>query len=570
MTTSTAHSEAPDPNPPAPIGRLLQLVAPDRADVFIVIGFAIVVGILSLAVPIAVQALVNFVAFGGLVQPLIVLGVLLFAFLGLAGVVRTLKACAVELIQRRLFVRVSVDLARRLPRVRMEAFDRQHGPELVNRFFDVLTVQKSGSTLLLDGVGMALQSIIALVILAFYHPFLLAFDVGLILAIVFIIVVLGRSGVRTAIYESKMKYAVAASLEEIARNPLTFKSGGGNGYAARHTDAAAVKYIEARRDHFRVVLRQIIGAVTLHAVAGTALLVVGGWLVIQGQLTLGQLVAAELIVATMLATFAKFGKQLESFYDLLAGVDKLGQLLDLPLESERGARIHLGTGPAALELTEVTYAYPEGAQPLTGFNLRVEAGERVGIVATQGSGKSTLSELMFGVRHPTSGRLSLANVDYREIQPTSLREAIALIKGAEIIEGSLYDNVRLDREGVDDDAVRGALRRVGLLEKALSLPDGLFTPLSAKGRPLSDGDARLVVLARAIAGHPRVIVADHLFDDLDDRARAHAVEALFEEDRRWTIIAFAHDASHLSGFDRVITLDSGSRGWRPGKSRVTR
>ncbi len=202
---------------------------------------------------------------------------------------------------------IVTDLGYRLPRVHVESFDRNHGPELVNRFFDVLTVQKAGATLLHDGIAVILQTMIGLLILAFYHPLLLAFEVVLVISITFVLFVLGRGGVRTAIIESKAKYAVAASLEEIARHPLSFKQAGGPELARGRADALAASYVEARRKHYRVVFRQIVSSLAMQVFAATVLLTLGGWLVIHGQLTLGQLVAAELIVSIVLASFAKLG-----------------------------------------------------------------------------------------------------------------------------------------------------------------------------------------------------------------------------------------------------------------------
>lgn len=543
-----------------PFRRLLALLRPERRDILIVVAFAIGVGVLTLATPVAVQALVNFVAFGGLVQPLVVLGLLLFAFLVLAGAIRVFKTWVVDVLQRRIFVRVATDLSNRLPRVRVDAYDRGHGPELVNRFFDVLTVQKASATLLLDGVAVVLQAMIGLLILAFYHPILLAFDLVLLLGIAFVLFILGRGAVRTAIAESKAKYAVAASLEEIARNPASFKLTGGTRYARERTDALAVDYVDARRRHFAVVLRQVVGAVGLQAVAGTALLTLGGWLVIQGQLTLGQLVASELIVSTVLASFAKTGKQLESFYDLLAGVDKLGQLIDLPLEREGGEEhLQADAGGASLTLHQVRFDYGNRIV-LDAVSAHVRAGERVCFVGSHRSGKSTLAELLYGLRMPQQGHIELGGIDIRELSLASLRSQVCMVKGLEVIECSIEENVRMNRPEVTPGDVREALASVGLLDEVRDLPDGLSTHLLSSGAPLSSGQARRLMLARAIAGRPRLLVVDDLLDDLDDEARAHVLATLLDREQPWTLIAFSRYARIGESFDRLVRMDVARNG----------
>ncbi|MFM7845411.1 MAG: ABC transporter transmembrane domain-containing protein, partial [Planctomycetota bacterium] len=333
---------------PSPLRRLGRTLRPELGDIGVVALFSAVVGLLTLATPVAVESLVNTVAFGRLIQPIFILSLLLLTFLAFAASLRVLQAYVAEIIQRRIFVRVVDDLARRLPSFQAGAGEDHLTPELVNRFFDVMTLQKSSATLVLDGITVLLQTTIGMIVLAFYHPYLLGFDVFLLLAAAVLILALGRGAVRTAIDESKAKYAVGAWLEELSTCNVTFKGAGGPALALAITDQLTTDYLQARRQHFRVLMRQIIFAVGLQAVGSSLLLGIGGWLVLDGQLTLGQLVAAELIVAVILGSFAKFGKQMESFYDLLAAVDKVGHLLDLPTERTHGSPAAVRPEPAAL------------------------------------------------------------------------------------------------------------------------------------------------------------------------------------------------------------------------------
>ncbi len=232
---------------PTPMQRLRSLLWLERDDLKVVLIYAIAAGMLSLATPVAVQALVNSVAFGSLLQPLVVLSILVMAALAFAALLRALHVHVVEIIQQRIFVRVALDAAHRIPRVSPVAFDRSYGPELVNRFFDVLTIQKTLSVFLIDGVSLVLQALIGMMVLAFYHPVLLAFDVLLIAATAVIVLVLGQGGMATAIEESKSKYAVAAWLEELARHPLTFRSKEGAAYAEAQADVLTRRYLGTRR-----------------------------------------------------------------------------------------------------------------------------------------------------------------------------------------------------------------------------------------------------------------------------------------------------------------------------------
>ena len=317
---------------PSPLRRFLGLLNFDRRDIGYVVLFAFVSGILALATPLAVESLVNVVSWGTYIQPLIVLGLMLLTCLGLAGVLKVLQTVVVEMIQRRQFVRIVGDLAHRFPRANQASLIGAYPRELANRVFDIMTIQKATAILLLDGVSIVLTTIVGLVLLAFYHPFLLGFDMVLVMAMISITWLLGRGGIRTAIEESMTKYEVAHWLQDVLASPSVFKTGGGEVLAIARSNQLTANYINARQRQFRVVIRQVIFAVGLQVVASTALLALGGWLVIDGQLTLGQLVASELVVTVVVGAFAKAGKSLEKFYDLMAGIDKVGHLLDIPVD----------------------------------------------------------------------------------------------------------------------------------------------------------------------------------------------------------------------------------------------
>lgn len=545
---------------PAPFARLVALLRPESKDLWAIVAFAFVVGALSLAAPIAVQQLVNTVAFGGLLQPLVVLSVLLLAVLTFAAVLNMVEAYVVEVLQRRMFVRVVADLAYRLPRVAVSAFDRIHGPEAVNRFFDVMTLQKAGATLLLDGVGTALQAHIGMFVLAFYHPMLLGFDLILLVAIVTIVFGFGRGAVRTAVAESKAKYAVASWMEELARHPIAFKVGGGPDHALERADELTRVYVDARRDHYRIVFRQLAGAYGLQVLASSGLLVIGGALVIGGQLTLGQLVAAELIVTLVVSAFAKLGKHLETFYDLLAAVDKVGHLLDLPLE-RRGGDVHrepsaspdAGMG-AAVRLVDVGFSYLEGRTVFEGVNATIAPGERLAVTGASGAGKSTLLDLLFGLRAPTAGYVELDGTDLRELRLESVREHVVAVKGFELIEGTILENVRMGRSNVDLADVQKALAAVALLDVVRALPDGMDTYLVTGGAPLSLGQARRVMLARAIAGRPRLLLIDESLAGLDEDSRDVVLDFLFDPARSWTLIVASHEKEILDRCRRTLHL----------------
>ncbi len=542
--------------PATPVSRLWAMMRPERKDLWVILIFSIVVGLLALASPVAVEALVNTVAFGQFLQPVIVLAVLLLTFLAFAGAMRALIAFVVEVLQRRLFIRVVEDLAYRLPRVKQHALDKEHGPELVNRFFDVVTVQKSVRALLLDGIAIVLQTVIGLTVLAFYHPFLLGFDVVLLVLIALIVFGLGRGAIKTAVKESKAKFAIGGWLQELARHPTAFKLHAGTQFAIERADQLSIDWLEARRVHFRIIMRQILFALGLQALAATVLLGLGGWLVIQGELTLGQLVAAELIVMIIVGSFTKLGKHMENFYDLLASVDKLGRLFDLPTEAH-DKLFHLAdTAPAKLCGMHVSYSYGK-KNVLHNLNLTVTPGETLALVGRPGSGKSTLIDLLAGLRPPSNGRIEIDGMDLRELRPDSLREHIGFARSVEIFAGSIDENIHLNRTHINAKDVRQALATVGLLDEVLQLSDGLNTRLQTNGAPLSSSQAIRLMIARAIAGHPRLLLIDAALDQLDESTASEVIAALARKDAPWTLIVATNRRGIAEACESTLELCEG-------------
>jgi putative ABC transport system ATP-binding protein len=540
-----------------PMGRLVSLLRAERGDLGVVLVYAVGIGILGLATPIVVQVLVNTVAFGSLYLPIIILTAILMAALTFAAVLRALKRYVVEILSRRVFVRMAADLSWRLPRVKVSAFDKAHGPELVNRFFDILTVQKAASSLLVDGLSAAIQAIVGLALLAVYHPALLGFDVFLVLGIVAVMVGLGRKGPSTAVVESKYKYKVAGWLEEVAAHPRLFKLDGGSELARQRTDDLAHGYLDAREDHFTVFFRQYVGTLALQVVAASTLLGLGGFLVIERQLSLGQLVAAELVVAAVLAAYVKFAEKLDTFYDLLAGLDKLGHLIDLPLEAQGGSNLAPRGRPMALTLDGAAFAFPDGGRILTDVHLELQPGDKVAIIGEDGSGKSILADMIHGLRVPGGGRVAYDGVDIRELRPETVRRQAALVRGAEVVTGSIAENVRLGRAGHDRTEILEALRAVSLQDTLDELASGVETLLGVGGAPLSRTQVLRMMIARAILGRPRLLIIDQTLDALSPHTRGAILQVLLAEDAPWTLVVLTQDPVVLDAFPRRMRLVDG-------------
>jgi ABC-type bacteriocin/lantibiotic exporter with double-glycine peptidase domain len=305
-------------------------------------------------------------------------------------------------------------------------------------------------------------------------------------------------------------------------------------------------------------MRQIVFALGMQAVASTVLLGLGGWLVISGQLTLGQLVAAELIVAVIVGSFAKLGKHMESFYDLLASVEKLGLLLDLPVERQDGLVSLPAEARNVVELAEVEYCRRDGQPVFRDLNLTIHPGDRVAVTGPGGSGKSTLMDLLFGLRSPTRGHVTMGGVELRELRPDALRRHVSLVREIESFQGSVAENVRLGRPSISTADVRKSLADVGLLEEVLRLPQQLDTQLTNSGHPFTSTQLRRLMLARGCAGKPSLLLIDGILDLLPDGEALALVRWLCRPEQPWNLVLVTGREALAEACNRRIELRSQS------------
>ena len=547
-----AATSAPNVAHASPARQAWKLLKPDLDDIGIIFAFALVVGLLAMATPLAVEALVNTVAFGRVLQPVVILSIFLFLFLLFQALIRLLQTYVAEMIQRRIFARAAADLVHRLPKIRHDSQDRVDLPILVNQFLDVAGVQKTAATLLLEGSRVTLSAVVGMVVLAFYHPWLLGFDLILIATLTLVLTVAGIGATETAVKESKAKYRSQAWFEEMAHTPVVFRSTHGFSLALERANALVGEYLSYRSKHFRVLIRQNALALLLQALASTVLLGIGGWLVVTNRLTLGQLVAAELIVTIIVSSVAKLGKLLESYYDLLASSDKVGSLTELPEDTAGTAE--LPDGPLPVELRELSYTFEGGNRTLEGISLDVPAGDTVAIVGPAGSGKSTLCDLIGGLRPATSGAVSIDGLDPGEIVPYTLRDRVAIARDGELFDGTIRENIAVGNPLVGVRESWDVLETVQLDEAIRCLSGTLLSSISSERNPLSFGQVRRLMLARAIACSPGVLIVDGILDDLPT-AEAHTLLERIRETTEATIIVATGRPEIAELMMRRLTLD---------------
>lgn len=542
-----------------PLQRLRGLVHLERSDVWVLVIYSIAIGIFTLAMPLAAQVLVNSLAFTGLKQPIAVLAGLVLVVLGVGAVLNVLRYSSVERLKQRLFVRASHDAALRLSRAHADAYLKQSANLTVNGFFDVMTLQRSMASILMSGLSVFLQGTISLLLLAFYHPWLAAFDAFIVLGILFIVFVLGRNAGVSAIKESKAKHKVAAWLQQVAHANHAFKVPSAGELAFSRTDALVKEWLTYRNKHFALLQRQNIASYVLQAIAMAGLLGLGGLLVIGGQLTLGQLVAAELVVAGVVGGLAKLSSSLADFYDMLASMEKLGTIADLKQEQDLQVltRDRSATG-ASVAFNDVTVKYPNGHVAVENFSLKIAAGEAVAVLGRDSSGKSTLADLIFAQRHPNQGCIELDNIDTRTLSLAQIREDVVIAGSPEIFDGTVLDNITMGRSNLKAEVIGELLSASGLEEEIARLPDGINTKIGPAGARLTSSQGARLMIARAIAGQPRVVVLDESLDGLGAPMIERILQWLLRPNAGFTLLVLTSRGRVARQVGRHVILENGS------------
>ena len=536
-----------------PIKRLLEIIQLERSDLYILLMLIVGYGLLGIATPVAVQALVNIVTMGGVLQPLYVVSTILFFLLLLSGVLYIFECYVVELIQRRLFVRTTMSVANNTQGIDTVVYDSANPVELVNRFFDISNVQKAAATMLTVGLTAFLQGLIGSLILIFYSISFAIVVLLMLAVLVFIIFVLGKNAEATAIEESKVKYATAAWLESIARNFYLFKFYNGLQRSKSITHDYITNYLDKRSQHFRVLLLQNIGSILLYAAAGTAMLALGGALVIQGQINLGQFVAAELIIFGVLSAYVRFIGKLEYFYDMLAALDKIGVLDDLPQEQ---VGLHKLDVPQleSIAAFELGFNYSSRIQPIKDLSFELKRGESLAILGASGSGKSTLIGLITALRSPSAGHVEFNGNDLRQLDQTQVRAHIGLAAKIEFIEDSILENVRLNRIDISLTKINAVLHDLGLLADFQNLEAGIDTVLTAFGAPLSTTQQQRLMLARALVAQPDLLIIDGLLDNLSHSELEMVLHLLQNYQTQGMLIVTTRFEEIAAKFNQVLML----------------
>lgn len=542
-----------------PLKRFYNLLSLDRKDVYQIVFYAIFAGLVSLSLPLGIQAIVNFIQSGRVSASWIVLIIVVVIGVALVGVLSLMQLRITENLQQKIFIRSSFEFAARLPKIRFGERYGDYPPELANRFFDTLSIQKGTSKLLIDFSAALLQIIFGLILLSLYHPFFIVFGLALFILLYIIFKFSYQPGLRTSMKESKLKYRVAGWLQEIARNSFSFKKLQNFDFALSKNDALTLNYLRHREQHFNVLKRQFIQLIFFKVIITACLLSIGGYLVLRQQMNIGQFVAAEIIILLVINSVEKIILGLETFYDVLTSVEKIGEVTDMEIEADSTTPpISCYTG-IALQTERLGFRYPDQDTPvLESISLSVGQGEKIVLDGSNGAGKTTLMRILAGLIRPTTGTFYINDDTFRKIDLQHYRTHIgSIIHGETPFQGSIMENLTFNDPGVSDDDIKRALDAVHLTDYVKTLPKGLDTIVYPEGRQLSSSNAQKILLARSIVTRPLILFLEDPTDTMDAEAAKAIIDFIMSPTNRWTVLVTSKNPYWKEKATRVISMENG-------------
>ncbi|KTD00152.1 toxin secretion ABC transporter ATP-binding protein [Legionella geestiana] len=497
----------------------------DRATIASIVMISVLASLLTLGVPIAAQTLINLIAFGGLLQPVITLSIMMLVLMLALGALNIWQIFIVEVIQQKLMVNISLNLTRQFTHISLDTFSTHHGPELVNRYFEVVTIKKSLASLLLYGISLSLQIFFGLLLLVIYHPLFLLFDALILAGIGFIVWLPYKKAMESAKMECSEKHHVGAWLEEILINRFLFRFSHFSRFALKKTDRHLVAFLKARNLHFRQLVKHQVGFYLLSALISSILLGLGGYLVIENQLSLGQLVAAEIVLGTFIYAFKRFGVLLENYYDLRASLQKIEAVTEMPAQEVRTDFSNL-----FLPVKQLTIRAQTGNEGIA----RVQ--KPLFLVCDKPDIARSFSDFISGFNDtPVADVLINGNrCDFLHL--SSLRHHALLLRRPEWFAGNLHDNLLLNTTNISKEFLTELLEYFGLFPRILALPEGMHTLIYDWQTVFTEEECIQLMMIRARLLEPQILIIDSMFDGFPASFIAHCLKP-FETSEKTIVLA---------------------------------
>jgi ABC-type bacteriocin/lantibiotic exporter with double-glycine peptidase domain len=539
--------------------KLFRLLRLDGKEITALYLLSILSGLIQLSLPLGIQAIINFaiVATGRKQLPASMWVLILLVVLGVlfTGMLKINQMKIVEKIQQKIFTRFSFEFSYRIPKLNVKSIDQYHLPELVNRFFDIPTLQKSLAKLLLDIPTAVIQLCFGLILLAFYNSVFIVFGIILLVVLYLILYVSSPKGFEASLEESNYKYDLGGWVQEIARGIKTFKFFNSFNLHLEKTNHLLEGYLHARNRHFQILKLQYWSLVVFKILITAAMLIVGGILLIRQQINIGQFIAAEIIILTIMNAVEKLIVSLETVYDLLTSVEKINKITEKPIDEE-GSYEFVKKQGIEIEAKNLSFGF-EKNDILQNISFHIKPGQKVAITGDGDSGKTVLLRLLTGVFQDFEGDLSFDQIPINNYNLNTLRNNIGIyMQKQDIFSASLWENITLGNKEVKEQDVLDTFKIVGLESFYKSLNKGFDTHLEPTGKQLSSSSVQKLLIARSLLNQPALLLLDEPMKLIAADDKQYLKNYLFGL-KDVTIIFTTNDPALIAKCDMIIHLDKG-------------
>jgi ATP-binding cassette, subfamily B, bacterial len=542
-----------------PLERLWELIALEKKDIKAIYFYAILSGLVQLSVPIGVQSIVGFVMGATMVTSIIVLVILVVIGVFFVGLFQMNQMKIIERIQQKIFTETAFSFTETIPRVDLKKMDAYYLPEKVNRFFDTITVQKSISKILLDIPTATIQILFGILLLSLYHPIFIVFGVILVSLLWIVLKLSSTKGLATSLKESNAKYKVVEWMEEMARVVGAFKFSQGSHLNLTKTDENVSEYLNARTEHFKILLFQYKTLILFKVIITAAMLGIGSVLLVNQKLNVGEFIAAEIIILMVMGSVEKLIGSIDSVYDVITSLEKIGTITESPLETEGGFVLEKQSMGMDIILSDVSFQYDVENKALNNISINFPKNSISSISGSDGSGKSTLMKLLGGNYKHFSGSIAFNHVPIGNYTLESLRNNIGLLtQSHELFKGTIWENISMGKASVTPIEIINIAQKLGLEDFLEKLPNGYDTQIYPLGKRHSNTMMRNILLIRAFAGNPSLVLLDEPFAGYDESLQQKIQFGLLHHFKQTTIIICSNQASFANHCQQQIQLKNGS------------
>jgi ABC-type bacteriocin/lantibiotic exporter with double-glycine peptidase domain len=543
--------------PSNPLKRIAQLVKLHKKEVVSIYLFSMLSGLINLSLPLGVQTIIGLVMGATMVSSIYVLIFLVVLGVFLVGILQINQMKIIETIQQRVFTSYAYTFADTIPRMDLKKMDQYFIPEKVNRFFDTVNIQKGFAKLLLDIPIASVQIIFGILLLSLYHPLFILLGIFLITLLILIFNFSSKKGISTSIQESNYKYEVVGFFNEMGRTLKSFKFSQGSHLNLEKTNAHTRGYLEARTQHFHVLLFQYKTLIFFKVSLTLLMLTLGTFLLIDQQLNIGEFIAAEIVILIVIGAVEKLITSLDSAYDVITGLEKIASVTESPLEQSGTMELGVDKG-LDVQLADFSFSFDSNKKILDSITLRFTPGQKISISGPEGSGKSMLLRILTGNYQDFEGSFQINHFPVQNYALQSLRKYTGiLLHGQEIFGGSLWENISLGQKEITTEVILQKANELGFDDLLTHFPAGFNTIIEPIGKKTPQTIIRKILLLRALCGNKKLLLLEEPWAGLDPSNKEIFKKYLLNLPADTTVIVVSDDADFNRLTDQQINMTHG-------------